>query len=445
MLTVRQYFDSNDPVETEIRSRVTQMWEEVDWYWYLRRSDPGYEDNEYLYWHWSPDYGWAMNMKIFGNNECMIAYLLAVASPTHPIPASCYHNGWANPAAGYPYENGNIYYGYKQWVGEPYGGPLFFTHFSFLGFDPRNKSDDYCNYFDNSRNISLINRAHCANNPNNFKGYSNLVWGLTASFDPWGFLAHSPTVDNGTITPTAAISAMPYVPDESIATLKHLYHTYGDDLWGPFGFHDAFNLEESNWFSNTFLAVDEGPIVVMIENYRTQLLWDLFMANPEIGPMLEAIGWQIGLREPEDPSGIVNGLDYEYFKDTWNKLPNFDALTPAAEGTVDNFDTTPRDRNDFFAFRFTGYIEVPANGGYTFYTNSDDGSQLYIGDTLVVDNDGLHGMQERSGFISLKAGKHAITVIFFEKDGAEDLIVSYAAQGIPKTQIPNSVLYRAAE
>ncbi|MHC4518518.1 MAG: glucoamylase family protein, partial [Planctomycetota bacterium] len=107
---------------------------------------------------------------------------------------------------------------------------------------------------------------------------------------PWGYGAHSPTNDNGTIAPTAALSAMPYVPDESIATLKHLYYTYGWDLWGPFGFFDAFNLTE-DWVAPGYVAIDQGPIVIMIENYRTQLCWDLFMANAEIRPMLDAIGW----------------------------------------------------------------------------------------------------------------------------------------------------------
>jgi len=283
MLTVRQYFDdSNDPVETEIRSRATQMWEQVEWNWYLQ-----HRGSQVLYWHWSPNYGWRINHAIRGYNECMIAYLLAIASPTHPIPASCYYNGWASAAS---YANSNTYYGYRQWVGPEKGGPLFFTHYSHLGFDPRNKSDDFCNYFDNSRNISLINRAHCIDNPFGHAGYSDLVWGLTASFNPWGYSAHSPTNDNGTISPTAALSAMPYVPDESMATLNEFYYTYGANLWCPFGFSDAFNLSQ-NWFAHGCLAIDQGPIVIMVENFRTQLCWDLFMANPEIQPMLDAIGW----------------------------------------------------------------------------------------------------------------------------------------------------------
>ncbi|MEN6424925.1 MAG: glucoamylase family protein [Phycisphaerales bacterium] len=283
MLTARRYFnDVNDAVETEIRARATRMWEEVEWDWYrqLKRGDV-------LYWHWSPNYGWQINHAIRGYNECMIVYLLAIASPTHPVPASLYYNGWAGSA---DYANPNTYYGYRQWVGEAKGGPLFFTHYSHLGFDPRDKSDKYCNYFDNSRNISLIHRAYCMENPRGYAGYSDLVWGLTASFDPWGYSAHSPTNDNGTISPTAALSAMPYVPAESLATLKHFYHSYGKDLWGPFGFVDAFHPAQ-NWFAPGYVAIDQGPIVVMIENHRTQLCWNLFMSNPEIQPALDAIGW----------------------------------------------------------------------------------------------------------------------------------------------------------
>lgn len=283
MLTVRQYFDDvNDPMETEIRDRATQMWKEVEWSWYRQTPRAGV-----LYWHWSPTYGWKINFPIQGYNECMIAYLLAIASPTYPVPVTCYYSGWAGPA---DYANANSYYGHRQWVGPEKGGPLFFTHYSHLGFDPRGKRDAFCDYFENSRNVSLINRAYCIENPRGYVGHSDLVWGLTASFNPWGYAAHSPTTDNGTIAPTAALSAMPYVPAESLATLKHLYHTYGRNLWGPFGFVDAFNLTES-WFAPGYVAIDQGPIIIMIENYRTQLCWNLFMTNPEIQPMLDAIGW----------------------------------------------------------------------------------------------------------------------------------------------------------
>ncbi len=286
MLTVRQYFSGSDPAERELRETITRLWEQVEWDWYLR--EPG---GKKLYWHWSPRHGWKMNHTIGGHfNECMIAYLLAIASTTHAIDPACYYAGWVG-GDGSDYANGNTYYGHRLWVGMPMGGPLFFTHYSFLGFDPRGKRDRFCNYFENSRNISLINRAYCAANPGKHKGYSELCWGLTASDTPGGYTAHEPRHDNGTITPTAAISAMPYVPAESLATLKHFYHTYGRRLWGPFGFKDAFNLDQ-DWFADSYLAIDQGPIVVMIENHRTGLCWRLFMANPEIAPMLKRIGWR---------------------------------------------------------------------------------------------------------------------------------------------------------
>jgi len=303
ILTARQYFDDpNDFVESYIRDKATSMWEGVEWDWYRR-----YPDSNILYWHWSPDYGWAMNHQIRGFNEAMIVYLLAVASPTHPMPPESYHEGWAGLSS---YVNGNSYYGYPIWVGPPYGGPLFWTHYSHLGFDPRYKRDVYANYFANCRNISLINRAHCIENPNGFAGYSPLVWGLTASFNPWGYAAHSPTYDNGTIAPTAAISAMPYALEESLATLRHFYDVYGAQLFGPYGFYDAFNLEV-NWFAPGYVAIDEGTIVPMIENYRTGLCWRLFMSNPEIRPMMTAIDMYFDVDFEYD--GDIDATDFAVF------------------------------------------------------------------------------------------------------------------------------------
>ncbi len=298
LLTVRQYFDHpTDPVEAEIRTRATSMWEGVEWDWY--RQFPA---SDVLYWHWSPDFGWFLNHQIRGYNEAQIVYLLAIASPTHPMPVSSYFNGWAGPGG---YVNGNSYYGLLQWVGPPLGGPLFFTHYSYLGFDPRYKRDTFANYFDNSRNISLIHHAYCEDNPNNFKGYSSFAWGLTASFNPFGYSAHSPTNDNGTITPTAAISAMPFTPEESLAALRHYYDVFGAQLWGSWGFFDAFNPEE-NWFANGWIAIDQGTIVPMIENYRTGLCWNLFMSNPEIRPALDQMGWLF--EEPAIPTVSGWGL-----------------------------------------------------------------------------------------------------------------------------------------
>jgi len=296
ILTARRYFNRTDRVETDIRDRAARLWRGVEWDWYLRRPD-----KKGLLWHWSPRYGFKKDLHIGGGfNECMVTYLLAIASPTHPIPASCYHTGWVRTPD--RYVNGNEYYGYTQPVGRPLGGPLFFTHYSYLGFDPRLKRDKYCNYFVNNRNTTLINRAYCIENPLKRKGYGPNVWGLTASYGPDGYSAHAPgRRDSGTITPTACISAMPYTPKESMAAMKHLYHTYGKKIWGPFGFRDAFNPGR-DWVAGLYLAIDQGPIVVMIENHRTGLPWKMFMSNPEIAPALKAIGFKTAPDTPVRPS-----------------------------------------------------------------------------------------------------------------------------------------------
>lgn len=283
LLTVRRYFSLSDPVEREIRYLATRLWEGIEWNWYAR----GGKAND-LTWHWSPNHAWKINHRLAGFNECLITYLLAIASPTHPVAPELYRTGWAGHAH---YTNGKTFYGHRIWVGPDLGGPLFFTHYSFLGFDPRGWHDGFCNYFENNRNISLVHRAYCAENPGGHAGYSEFAWGLTASDDPWGYRAHEPgRNDNGTLTPTAALSAMPYTPEESIATLKHFYREYGARLWGEFGFRDAFHPGQ-DWFAESYLAIDQGTIAPMIENHRSQLCWTLFMSNPEIAPALQRIGW----------------------------------------------------------------------------------------------------------------------------------------------------------
>ena len=283
LLCARAYFDQDTPHEEAIRQGITSLWENVEWDFYDRN------DSDVLYWHWSPNFGWQMNFPIRGYNEAMIVYILAAASPTHPVSADMFHTGWA----GGNYTNGLSWYGTKLFVGPAAGGPLFFAHYSYIGFDPRDKKDAYCNYFDQNVNHTMINRSYCIDNPLNFEGYSDECWGLTASDDPFGYLAHAPgsATDNGTITPTAALSSMPFTPDESIQAFKHFYREHGERLWGTMGFYDAFNLEE-DWFADSYLAIDQGPIVCMVENYRTGLLWDLFMQNPEIGPALDSIGFE---------------------------------------------------------------------------------------------------------------------------------------------------------
>jgi hypothetical protein len=283
LLTAREYFNLENPDEINIRSLITGIWQNVEWSWYRRTNF-----SNFLYWHWSPNYAWQMNFRLTGYNETMITYLLAIASPTYPIPANLYYSGWASSNN---YFINQTYYGYKLWVGDPYGGPLFFAHYSFLGFDPRGIKDIYCNYFLNNRHHTLINRQYCITNPQGHAGYGPDTWGLTASDNPWGYSAHEPySNDNGTISPTAALSSMPYTPEESISALKNFYRTYYSNLWGEYGFKDAVNINQ-NWFANSYLAIDQGPIINMIENYRSSLLWNKFMANPEIQPMLDSIGF----------------------------------------------------------------------------------------------------------------------------------------------------------
>jgi hypothetical protein len=282
LLAARAYFDRDTPKENAIRDVITGLWEDVEWDHYSRNN------SGVLYWHWSPNHGWQMNFQIRGYNEALIVYLLAIASPTHAVDPSYYHDGWA----GGNYVNGNSWYGYKLFVGPHVGGPLFFAHYSYLGFDPRDKKDAYANYFLQNKHHTLINRGWCIANPFQHEGYDENTWGLTASDDPFGYRAHAPAgpSDNGTITPAAGIPSMPYTPTESITLLKDLYRTYGAELWGEYGFYDAFNLNE-NWFADSYLAIDQGPIIDMIENYRSGLLWNRFMANEEIQPALDAIGF----------------------------------------------------------------------------------------------------------------------------------------------------------
>ena len=282
LLTARQCINGNSDDEILLRNKITKIWEEVDWNWYRKSVQ------QVLFWHWSPTHNWEINHEIRGFNEAHIIYLLAIASPTHPIPANLYENGWAANN----YANGNDFYNYPLEVGTDKGGPLFFSHYSYMGFDPRNKKDGYTNYFNRNVYHTLINRAYCIENPENHEGYGDNCWGLTASDDPFGYLAHEPIAakDNGTIAPTAALSSMPFTPELSLAALKHFYRTHGERLWGKYGFYDAFNLTE-DWFATSYLAIDQGPIIGMIENHRTQLLWNCFMSNPEIQPALDAIGF----------------------------------------------------------------------------------------------------------------------------------------------------------
>ncbi|MFN7117259.1 MAG: glucoamylase family protein [Saprospiraceae bacterium] len=283
LLTVRQYFNGSSNAENELRTKITTLWEAIEWNWYRNGN------RNVLYWHWSPNFNFALNLPVRGFNETHMVYLLALSSPTDSIPANLYQQGWA----GSNYRFGGFHYGLQLDVGPRLGGPLFFTHYSYLGFDPRFVRDEYTNYFIRNRNHALIHHAYAIENPRNFRGYSAEGWGLTASDDPLvGYLAHEPggSNDNGTIAPTAALASMPYTPNESLAALKHFYRNLGARLWGPMGFYDAYN-ETLDWYATSYLAIDQGPIIGMIENYRTELLWKNFMSDPEIQQGLRRAGF----------------------------------------------------------------------------------------------------------------------------------------------------------
>lgn len=280
LLTARQYFDGAGE-ERELRDRIHWLWSEVEWDWHTQGGQ------EVLYWHWSPFNGWAMNHRIHGWNECLITYVLAASSPRYAIKPEVYHHGWARGGA---MKNGKKYFDIELPLGFEFGGPMFFAHYSFMGLDPRGLKDRYADYWQQNVAHTLINRAHCLANPKKCKGYGEACWGLTASDNYEGYNAHAPDNDLGVITPTAALGSMPYAPEHSMRALRHFYGALGDKLWTEYGFRDAFS-EGKNWFAESHLAIDQGPIVVMIENHRSGLLWKLFMSCPEVQAGLKKLGF----------------------------------------------------------------------------------------------------------------------------------------------------------
>jgi len=281
LLCARQYFNQPDPKETDIRTKINALFNSVEWDWFRQGGQ------NVLYWHWSPTQNWIMNVQVRGWNEALITYVMAASSPTFGIPKSVYTNGWAGDPG---FKNGGSYFGYQLPLGPSIGGPLFFEHYSFLGINPNGLTDTYANYTDQTKNHTLINYTYCKQNPKNNFGYSDSLWGLTASDIPNGYSASSPTNDLGVIAPTAAISSLPYTPAESMAALKFFYYVLGDKIWKQYGFTDAFSLKDL-WFANSFLAIDQGPIIVMIENYRSGLLWNLFTSCPEVKTGMKNLGF----------------------------------------------------------------------------------------------------------------------------------------------------------
>ncbi|MES2447796.1 MAG: glucoamylase family protein [Bacteroidota bacterium] len=281
LITARQYFAGNDAAETTLRADINAIYNGVEWAWFRK------DNSNTLYWHWSPTNAWEMNLPVQGWNECLITYVMAASSPTSSIPKSVYDQGWARNGA---MRNGNTYYGVQLPLGTTNGGPLFLEHYSFLGINPNGLVDAYANYETQTKAHTLINYNYCVANPAKNIGYGPDCWGLTASDIPNGYGANSPTNDRGVISPTAALSSFPYTPTESMQALKFFYYKLGDKIWKEYGFVDAFALNEP-WFASSHLAIDQGPIIIMIENHRSKLLWNLFMSAPEVKTGMKNLGF----------------------------------------------------------------------------------------------------------------------------------------------------------
>lgn len=286
LICIDAYYKNGSSAEKALAKKADELWRGIDFNWYRNGNQ------NVLYWHWSPEYKWEMNFPVKGYNECLIMYVLAASSPTHTVPAEVYHQGWA--------QNGDIKANFKVY-GHPFTmnyqgqknnvGPLFWAHYSYLGLNPKGLKDRYVNYWENNVNHTLAIHDYCVANPKQFKGYGENNWGLTASYSVKGYAAHNPQEDFGVISPTAAISSIPYTPKESMKVIRHLYEDLGDKVWGKYGFYDAFS-ETDNWYPKRYLGIDQGPMVVMIENHRSGLLWKLFMSNADVQKGLLKLGFE---------------------------------------------------------------------------------------------------------------------------------------------------------
>src|SRR5690348_11659615 len=282
VLFAREYFSGSVPEEVEFRELTDKLWREVEWNWFVNMTGQVLA----MIWHWSPNYGWKKHLNISGFNECQIVYVLALASPTHPIDARSYWQGWESERYATDRAEFRIHLDLGSRL--DVGPPLFETQFSYLGLDPRQIFFHGRSYFDHFKDFCRVQILYAESKSKVYRGYGPL-WGITASSGPDGYRPFAPgLLDTGTLAPTAAISSMPYVPNESLACLLELYQKYGSILWGPFGFYDSFNLSR-HWVSKTYLCIDEGPIAPMIENYRSSLCWRTFMKSEEIQSVVKLL------------------------------------------------------------------------------------------------------------------------------------------------------------
>ncbi|MFD1161161.1 glucoamylase family protein [Hwangdonia seohaensis] len=286
LLTVAEYFKDGSEREQTLVAKIDKLWREVEWDWYTKNGE------DVLYWHWSPEFGWDMNFPVGGYNECLIMYVLAASSPTHPIKPSVYHKGWARHGdivSNEKFYGEDLVLDYYEHDKSPVG-PMFWAHYSYVGLNPKGLSDKYADYWKLVQNQAKIHYKYAIDNPNNYKGYGDSLWGLTSSYSVKGYKGHRPDKDFGVIAPTAALSSFPYTPKESMQMLKKMYKDH-DSLIGKYGPYDAFSLEH-NWYLPRYLAIDQGPIPVMIENHRSGMLWDLFMKNPDVQSGLDKLGFK---------------------------------------------------------------------------------------------------------------------------------------------------------
>ena len=286
LLTVSEYFKDGNKQEQELVAKIDQLWREVEWNWYTKGGE------DVLYWHWSPEYGWDMNFPVGGYNECLIMYVLAAASPTHPISKEVYEKGWARNGAIVSkdsYYDEELVLDYFEHSDAPIG-PLFWAHYSYLSLNPKGLTDQFGDYWKLTQNHAKIHYKYAIDNPKNYKGYGKDIWGFTSSYSVNGYAGHRPGDDLGVVSPTAALSSFPYTPKESMQMLKNLYKNH-DSLIGKYGPYDAFSFEH-NWYLPRYLAIDQGPIPVMIENHRTGLFWKLFMKNSDVQTGLKKLGFK---------------------------------------------------------------------------------------------------------------------------------------------------------